>query len=231
MAPVSCATVANPVVLVHGFGSSFRHGWAELGWPDLLADEGREVIGPDLLGHGTASKPTDPAAYEALESHLAQSFDAYEQVDAVGFSLGARVLLTLASSAPKRFGRLVLLGVGAELLGPGHAAELADAVEAGAAPDDVTVGVFDRLAREPGNDRAALVALLRRQVPPLDEARLSHVTCPVLVVLGDQDPAGPGEPLVGALPDAQLVTLRGVDHFATPRDMRAIDATLRFLAG
>jgi hypothetical protein len=34
--------------------------------------------------------------------------------------------------------------------------------------------------------------------------------------------------LVAALPSASLVTLAGVDHFATPSDFRAIDATMRF---
>jgi pimeloyl-ACP methyl ester carboxylesterase len=51
----------------------------------------------------------------------------------------------------------------------------------------------------------------------------------VLVVLGDQDPAGPGDRLVAALPDARLVTLRGVDHFGTPSDVRCMQAVLGFL--
>jgi hypothetical protein len=34
--------------------------------------------------------------------------------------------------------------------------------------------------------------------------------------------------LVAALPSASLVTLAGVDHFATPSDFGAIDATMRF---
>ena len=37
------------------------------------------------------------------------------------------------------------------------------------------------------------------------------------------------EPLVDALPDARLVTLRNVDHFATPKDFGCIDAALDFL--
>jgi len=53
----------------------------------------------------------------------------------------------------------------------------------------------------------------------------------VLIVLGDKDPAGPGEPLAAALPDAQLVTLRGVDHFGTPSDVRCMQAVLGFLDG
>ena len=52
---------------------------------------------------------------------------------------------------------------------------------------------------------------------------------PVLVVIGDKDFAGPGEPLVEALPKGDLVTLRNVDHFATPKDFGCIDASLDFL--
>src|SRR4029077_8526920 len=44
-----------------------------------------------------------------------------------------------------------------------------------------------------------------------------------------QDPAGPGDGLVAALPDARLVTLRGVDHFGTPGDVRCMQAVLDFL--
>jgi pimeloyl-ACP methyl ester carboxylesterase len=59
---------------------------------------------------------------------------------------------------------------------------------------------------------------------------LSTITCPVLVVLGDKDFAGPADPLLEALTDARLVTLRNVDHFATPKDFGFIDAALDFLA-
>jgi pimeloyl-ACP methyl ester carboxylesterase len=59
--------------------------------------------------------------------------------------------------------------------------------------------------------------------------RLARITTHVLVVLGDQDPAGPGDGLVAALPDARLVTLRGVDHFGTPADVRCMQAVLGFL--
>ena len=55
-----------PVVLVHGWGGSFAATWQRSGFTDLLADAGREVIGIDLLGHGTAPKPHDPEAYDDL---------------------------------------------------------------------------------------------------------------------------------------------------------------------
>ena len=55
------------------------------------------------------------------------------------------------------------------------------------------------------------------------------MACPVLVVLGDRDFSGPADRLVGALPDAELVTLRNVDHFAAPRDFNCINRSLAFI--
>ncbi len=48
-------------------------------------------------------------------------------------------------------------------------------------------------------------------------------------MLGDRDFAGPADPLVAALPNAQLVSLHGADHFGTPKDFRFIEAALKFL--
>jgi pimeloyl-ACP methyl ester carboxylesterase len=65
--------------------------------------------------------------------------------------------------------------------------------------------------------------------PRLDDGRLVKITCPVLVVIGERDFAGPGEPLAEALPDATLLTVPGLDHFATPKDFRVLDAALEFI--
>ena len=55
------------------------------------------------------------------------------------------------------------------------------------------------------------------------------MSCPVLVILGDKDFAGPAEPLLDALPDARFVALRGIDHFQSSRDFACIDAALDFI--
>jgi pimeloyl-ACP methyl ester carboxylesterase len=220
--------VTAPVVLVHGFATSSARTWGDNGWLDLLQDSGRRVVPIDLLGHGTADKPHDPAAYDELEALVtAQLPD--EPVDAIGFSLGARVLLTIATDAPERFSRLVLTGVGANLLRTEGSDVILRAVEGDGDPTNPVVQYFAGLARQPDADRAALAACLRSPRPALTPERLAAVDVPVLVVLGDKDFAGPPEPLVEALPQAELVTLRGVDHFATPKDFGAIDAALDFL--
>lgn len=217
-----------PVVLVHGFATSSARTWGDNGWLDLLADAGREVIPIDLLGHGEADKPHDPAAYADLEGYVLDRLPEGE-VDGIGFSLGARVLLTLASDHPERFGRLVLTGVGANLLRTEGSDLIVRALEGDGDPANPVVQYFVGLAEQPGVDREALVACLRSPRPALTPERLARVQLPVRVVIGDQDFAGPGEPLVEALPQAELVTLRNVDHFATPKDFGTIDAALDFL--
>jgi pimeloyl-ACP methyl ester carboxylesterase len=236
--------VPAPVLLVHGFASSFERNWREPGWVDLLSDAGREVIGADLLGHGTAAKPHDPAAYVRLESDLATLLPQDGLVDAIGFSLGARLLLTVAASRPGAFDRIVVGGVGESLLRDDDVEPIARAVEGsgpgGAGPgsgpadsDDPAESniarAFTRFARTPGNDPLALAACLRRPVAPMTPEGLGGVRVPVLVVLGDQDFAGPAQPLLDALPDATLVVLEGVDHLATPMSFGFIDAALGFL--
>jgi pimeloyl-ACP methyl ester carboxylesterase len=220
--------VPNPVVLLHGFATSSARTWGDNGWLDLLGDVGRRALPIDLLGHGTADKPHDPAAYDAMESLVLDQLPD-EPVDGIGFSLGARVLLTLAAEHPDRFGRLVLTGVGANLLRSEGSDLVLRAIEGEGDPTNPVVQYFAGLAQHPEVDRSALAACLRSPRPVLTPERLATVQLPVLVVIGDKDFAGPGEPLAEALPDAQLVTLRNVDHFATPKDFGCIDAALDFL--
>ncbi|HEY2814780.1 MAG TPA: alpha/beta hydrolase [Acidimicrobiales bacterium] len=217
-----------PVVLVHGFATSAARTWGDNGWIDLLHDARRDVVAIDMLGHGTADKPHDPAAYEQLESLVAAQIPD-GPVDAIGFSMGARVLLTLAADEPERFAHLVVAGVGANLFRDDPREVIVNAIGGDAPDDNPAAQYFAGLARQAGNDRDALVACMQSRRPRLDDGRLAKITNPVLVVLGDRDFAGPAEPLVDALPDARLVSLRGVDHYATPKDFGFIDAALGFI--
>ena len=221
---------APPVVLLHGLATSAQRTWVETGWVDLLRDAGREVHALDLPGHGgTPSLAGDE--WEDVEGWVAARLPD-GPVDGVGFSLGSRILLTLASREPARFEHLVVAGVGDNLFRhDGGSAALAGGLEAASGGDDEQplVHHFLELARSSGTDTEAVVGLLRRRVPPLDEA-LGAIESDVLVVLGDADFAGPADPLMERLPaSARLVTLKGVDHFATPKAMGFLDAGLDFL--
>jgi pimeloyl-ACP methyl ester carboxylesterase len=222
--------VAAPVVLVHGWGGSFESTWQRSGFTELLRDAGREIIGIDLLGHGTAPKPHEPEAYDDVGARVLDALPDVP-VDAIGFSLGAMTLLRLATTHPGRFRKLVLAGIGTNVLTPDDESgdRIARAIEGTASEADTHAHVFAQYAHQPGNDPVALAAIMRRSRPPIALADLARATCPVLVIIGDKDFAGPGEPLVEALPDATLKVLRNVDHFATTEAFGMWEAALDFL--
>ena len=219
---------STPVVLLHGFATSSARTWWESGWLDLLADAGRQTVAIDILGHGKADKPHDPAAYADLEGYVAERLPD-GPVDAVGFSLGARLLLGVAIAEPHRFRRIVTLGVGRNLFERGGGDVVANAIRSGHAQENPAAAYFARLAEHPENDREALLACLQAPMRLLTAAELGRVTASVLVVIGERDFCGPADQLVDALPDARLVVLPRTDHFSTPKDFIAMDAALKFL--
>ena len=173
-----------------------------------------------------------PAAYADLTTRIADALPADgSPVDAVGFSLGAATLLELACRQPERFGKLVVAGVGDNLFREDEEGRrtIIAAVRGEGDAGDVRSQLFAQYSRQPGNDAEALALVLERPTARPDPARLAAVTCPVLVCIGDNDFAGPADPLVDALPDATLVVLKNTDHFATPESFAFIDAALEFL--
>ena len=224
--------VNRPVVLVHGWGGSFESTWRSSGLVDLLTDIGREVIGVDLLGHGSAPRPHDPNDYSDLTARILDTIGD-RPVDAVGFSLGAMTLLRTAIEHPSSFSKLVLAGIGKNVIEPRDEVaheRLVAALEGRGDPDDNIGRLFVQYADSPGNDRVALTAIMKGPSQPFDPHQFRRVSAETLVVIGDKDFAGPGDPLAAALPNARLVTLRNCDHFATTENFGFFDAVLDFLA-
>ena len=216
-----------PVLLLHGLAASAASTWREAGWLDLLADAGRTVVAPDLPGHGSTPLPPERIDLTAFALDLVPAGG--EPVDAIGFSLGARTVLLAAATAPERFRKVVLSGIGASLFrNDDSMLKVADALEAGD-PDEPMARYFLDHARRSGTDPVGLARLLRECCPEVTAEHLSRLTMPVLVVIGERDVAGPGEPLAEALPNAKCVTLPGVDHFSTPKQYGFLDAALEFL--
>ena len=206
-----------PVVLLHGFATSTERTWREPGWFDLLKDARRRAFGIDLLGHGEADKPTDPAAYDDLVGPVMARFPE-SPADVVGYSLGARTALEIAIRHPERVNRLVLAAVGRNLV-----ATEEQTLEGGAATH------FESLITTPGNDAEALRACISRERRPFTADELATVAVPCLVIIGSDDFAGPPEPLADLLPEATIKVLPGVDHFGLPKQFSFIDAALEFI--
>ncbi len=222
--------MAAAIFLVHGFASSSRASWERNGWLDWLADAGREVIAPDLLGHGGAAKPHDPAAYAAIGELAFSELHGVGSVDAVGFSMGGRIAILIEVDHPGTFGKIVLGGLGGNLLDPPDPEPAALAIEGKAEPIDPLIRAFASAASTPPNDPFALAACLRGARRKVSAEDLASVRCPVLIVVGAEDTlVRPVDPLAEALEDCTTVTIPGVDHLGTMKGYGFLEAAFDFL--
>jgi 2-succinyl-6-hydroxy-2,4-cyclohexadiene-1-carboxylate synthase len=221
--------VPETVVLLHGFSGTGR-AWD--GVAAALQREGYRPLAPDLPGHGTASGYERPISFAACVGHVLEHVP--ERFALCGYSLGGRVALHVALTAPQRVSRLVLVSCSAGIEDARERAErrradrrLAEDLESAPfeefierwcsqplfAGDPPEVG---RLAREDQrrNRPEALAAVLRGigagEMEPLWD-RLAELTMPVSIVVGDRDAkyVELGTRIVEAIDGAELIVLPG----------------------
>jgi len=184
-----------PVLLVHGFGSSAHSNWVRTGWVRDLTAAGRSVITVDLRGHGLSGHPTDPGAYRLrtlvsdVQALVAALAPADRLVDAVGYSLGSRVLAELAQFGGIR--RLVLAGSdGRPLYEDVDIPEVVAALRAGQPTSTEQAKRIVRIARAlPGTNQEAMAAIAAglADEDPQAGTRTPYPGVPVLIAGGDKD--------------------------------------------
>lgn len=208
-----------PLVAVHGFASDYRLNWVGTRWQETLTHAGFRVFGLDCRGHGHSDKPHDPAAYsvEVMAADITRLLDHVNVPSAryLGYSMGARIGLQLALDFPQRISRAVLGGLGSA--GAIASAEaIAHAFLRGEPTDDPVAQTFYRFASaRPSNDLKALAACITGLRPVPDARRLSAISTPILVVVGDRDELARDAPeLVETIPSSRLVTVAGRDHMS-----------------
>ena len=220
------------VVLLHGWASCYADTWQATGITDLFGDDARVCIGIDLLGHGTAPKPHDPGAYDDMGERIRSALPK-EPVDAIGFSLGALVLLEELIRDPSRFRRVVLAGIGDGVFAErddGDSNRIIAGIHGTAPQDDNIARLFGQYAAKGSNDVEALIAVLKRKRPsPYTEQSFAHITNDILVVVGDKDFVLPADRLGGAFPNSTIHILRNTDHFKTPESFSFISTVMDFL--
>ncbi len=118
--PSSTAARVEPVLLIHGFASSFTVNWVSPGWVKTLEDAGYRPIAFDNRGHGASTKSYDPADYTpskmagdaaALLDHLGIA-----RAHVMGYSMGARIAAFMALERPARVATLVFGGLGSGMV-------------------------------------------------------------------------------------------------------------------
>jgi pimeloyl-ACP methyl ester carboxylesterase len=226
----------QPVMLLHGFVGDINIDWVRSGILDRLLDEGYRVVAYDARGHGLSDKPHELSAYEdeALTKDAEAVIDhlRLDSVVLVGFSMGARTALHVATIDP-RVRAVVALGLGAASLqhnvrGMGLVPDALLTDD----PDSIehdSIRNFRVMADAINADRVALAALMtaeRSEVPHL----VDNVKVPVLVVTGSDDvTAGDPGPLADALANAKAVLTAG-DHSGVKDQPETHEAIVEFLA-
>lgn len=236
--PAPEGATGNPVLLVHGFASNHSVNWIYPGWSTTLNRAGYRVIALDNRGHGQSQKFHDTAHYNSalmaqdclnLLDHLG-----IDRVDAMGYSMGARIVAHLALSHPDRVRSAVLGGLGIRLVdGVGLPMGIADALEAptGDGLTDKQQKMFRNFAEQTRSDLKALAACIRgtRQTLTRDEAY--QIGVPTLVAVGTRDDiAGSPHDLADMMPNATAVDIPGRDHNLAVGDRVFKEAVLEFLA-
>jgi pimeloyl-ACP methyl ester carboxylesterase len=228
-----------PVVLHHGFAVDANANWVVPGVLDALLAAGRHVIAPDARGHGSSEKPHDPAYYgeQRMARDLGCMLDLIgpEQVDLVGYSMGAIVSL-IFTSEDQRVRRLVVGGVGSGVIECGGVDRRAipndSIIEALSVEDPSTLKderaqAFRALADAFGADRLALVAQARSIYR--GQIALERISAPTLLLAGDDDPlAVRPQALADVLPDATLQIVPG-NHMAAVADPCFTQSIVDFL--
>lgn len=228
---------SKPVLLVHGFASNARVNWLSTGWIDWLTEAGYRVVALDNRGHGGSVKPHDPAAYalEAMAGDVLALADhlGFERFAAIGYSMGARILLELATSHSDRLTHLVLGGMGGAMARGGMDADRI--VEALLAPslETVTDPVgrgYRQFAEQTGSDREALAACMRGYGRVVDPAETARVAVPTLVAVGTRDEvAGSAAELAALIPGAEVLDIPGRDHMRATGDRVFKEGVREFL--
>lgn len=228
---------ARPVLLVHGFASSGLLNWRNSGWIRDLLRAGYRVIAIDQRGHGLSDKPHSPDAYtiDLLFADVQSVLDTYllDEVDYVGYSLGARVGWRTAVQAPERIRRLVLGGIPDGDPLTRFRVDEARAFVADGTPisDRLTASYVTMAGSIRGNDLTALVSLVEgmRGGPQPDPTNppLQHT----LFATGSEDPIlAESQSLAAATPQGSFFEIPGRGHFNAPTARRFRDSALTFLA-
>jgi pimeloyl-ACP methyl ester carboxylesterase len=236
-----------PVVLLHPFPFD-RRFWADLA--RRLATT-RRVIVPDLRGFGRTPLAGDFSIAD-LADDLAALLDhlGLARAHVGGLSMGGYVALAFAARHPHRLAGLLLADTKA---GPDTEAARAARAEAIALVDEGGVPAYverqlprlvapaalartaDELRRLCGQPAATVKAgLCALRDRPDRTPDLAAITCPTLVVVGQEDvltPPSEAALMVSRIPGSRLVELPGVGHLPPLEEPEAFArAVLPFLS-
>ena len=221
----------DPVLLVHGLGSSTRDWEPQI---DALAQR-FTVVAFDVRGHGRSAKPNEPYTVKLFADDTAALIRALDlaPVHVVGISMGGMIAFQLAVDAPELVRTLVIVNSGpampirtftqrlmiwsrvaiVRLFGMRRMGEM---LATRLLPKPEHAGLRETFVeRWAGNDPRAYLSALKGLVNWSVMDRLATIQCPVLVLTADQDytPLGLKQAYTAMLPHGELVVIEDTRHF------------------
>ena len=218
-----------PLVLLHG-----AYMTVEMMEPlTAVLSELRQVIVPELQGHGRTADADRPLTYERMGDDVAALIEHLElgQPDVVGYSMGGGAALRLAIQHPELVRRLVLVSAGYRYDGmPAEAIAMFPSITPAMFAGSPMETEYQRLSPHPEAFPTLVEKLKTLDTTDFawdDEVR--QMTTPTLIVAGDADGVtaehavslfklrgGGGMGDLSGLPESQLAILPGTTHFIPP---------------
>lgn len=220
-----------PVLLLHG--GALNSNWFGLLIP-VLVKHGYRVIAMDSRGQGRSARGEGPITYHMMANDVVGLLDLLHlpQVSLVGWSDGGIIGLDLAIHHPQRLRRLFAFGANANTSGAyanADEAPLAIAYQSRAKEE------YRRLSPTPDGWDAfyAVMSHMWLTEPDFTRAQLRSIRVPTTIADGEHEefikPAHTRY-LAATIPNARLVILPDVSHFAILQDPAAFNsAVLDFL--
>lgn len=218
---------AEPIILLHGFGLNYHI------WDPIVAafHEKARFITPDLRGHGQSEVREGTYSMDSLAADLAAFMDALgiERAMVGGHSLGGYVALAFAAANPGRLSGLALITTNARADAPDKRQGRYDTAQAvqlqGASALAGSLG--PRLSKDQALVEALQLMISQTHLQGIIGASLGMaerpdrmetlkaLTCPILVVAGEEDmitPLPASQEMADANPHARLLLLPGAGH-------------------
>jgi len=204
-----------PLVLLHGAFLTVD-AWGKL-LPELARS--RQVIAPELQGHGRTADVDRPLSFRQMAEDVAALLreTKIEHADVYGYSMGGTVALALASRHPALVRKLIVQGSTYNKDGwEPEAFKQFSALPPDFAPKPLK-DPYDKVAPDPKH-WPVLVAKLKElelSFEGLPESDLKGITAPTLIIMGDREGLRPEQAVAmyRLIPKAQLAIVPGADHF------------------
>jgi pimeloyl-ACP methyl ester carboxylesterase len=218
------------LILLHG-GLGHGGNWGYQ--VPALVDSGYRVVLIDSRGHGRSTRDARPFSYELMASDVLAVMDALhlEKACLVGWSDGACTALVLASHTPSRVAGVFFFACNMDPSGvkPIEPSPTLDRCFSRHAKD------YAQLSTTPNQFKGFVeaVGLMQRTQPNYFAHDFAEIRVPVVIVQSEHEEfikRDHAEYLARSIPNAELVVLNHVSHFAPlQRPAQFNDAMLTFL--